>query len=137
MLLPHEFWVPHGNPLWKGGVERALMSTTVDKSVALHYAGGKGTVVEIDVGRIQIGGEVAFLSMVPAVTPTPCILGTLAPGPRPASAPPKSTPTALPVPPFTTRERSCCLCRMPHIYHCSSASLTAAHHLFTAHLGYC
>ncbi len=64
MLLPREFWVDHGNPPWKGGVERALMSTTADKDVALHYANGKGTVVEIDVGRIQIGGNVAFLSMV-------------------------------------------------------------------------
>jgi hypothetical protein len=64
MLLPHEFWVPHGNPPWKGGVERALMSTTADKNVALFYANGKGTVVEISVGRIQIGGDVSFLSMV-------------------------------------------------------------------------
>ena len=88
MLLPYEFWVPHGNPPWRGGVERALMSTTADKSVALHYANGKGTVVEIDVGRIQIGGEVAFLSMVPALPPRPASLARLpgpAPGPRPAS----------------------------------------------------
>ncbi len=47
MLLPHEFWVPHGSPPWRGGVERALMSTTADKAVALHYTNGKGTVVEI------------------------------------------------------------------------------------------
>jgi hypothetical protein len=73
MLLPQEFWVPHGNPAWKGGVERALMSTTADKAVALHYANGKGTVVEIDVGRVQIGGDVSFLSMVRS---------TLPPGPR-------------------------------------------------------
>jgi hypothetical protein len=72
MLLPHEFWVPHGEPAWKGGVERALMSTTADKDVALHYAKGKGTVVEIDVGRIQIGGDVSFLSMVrPPLPPLP------------------------------------------------------------------
>jgi hypothetical protein len=64
MLLPTPFWVPHSRPPWKGGVERALMSTTADKSVALHYANGKGTIVEIDVGRIQIGGDVSFLSMV-------------------------------------------------------------------------
>ena len=64
MLLPHEFWVPHGNPAWRGGVERALMSTTADKSVALHYSDGKGTVVEVDVCRIQTGGDVCFLSMV-------------------------------------------------------------------------
>ena len=80
-MLPHEFWVPHGNPPWRGGVERALMSTTADKAVALHYANGKGTVVEIDVGRIQIGGDVSFLSMVhttpslpPNVAPTMILL---------------------------------------------------------------
>ncbi len=65
MLLPPQFWVPHGDPAWRGGVEKAFMSTTADKSVALFYANGKGTVVEIDVGRIQIGGDVSFLSMVP------------------------------------------------------------------------
>ena len=72
MLLPHEFWVPHGSQSWKGGVERALMSTTADKSVALFYANGRGTVVEISVGRIQIGGDVSFLSMVfPRVLTSP------------------------------------------------------------------
>jgi hypothetical protein len=65
MQLPTQFWVPHGDPAWRGGVERAFMSTTEDKDVALFYANGRGTVVEISVGRIQIGGNVAFLSMVP------------------------------------------------------------------------
>jgi hypothetical protein len=64
MLLPMQFWVPHGTPAWRGGVERAFMSTTADKNVALFYANGRGTVVEISVGRIQIGGDVSFLSMV-------------------------------------------------------------------------
>ena len=68
MLLPPQFWVPHGSPAWRGGVERAFMSTTADKGVALFYANGRGTVVEISVGRIQIGGDVTFLSM---VTPPP------------------------------------------------------------------
>jgi hypothetical protein len=64
MLLPQQFWVEHGIPAWKGGVERAIMSTTSDKDVALYYTGGKGMVVEISVGRIQIGGDVGWLSMV-------------------------------------------------------------------------
>ena len=64
MLLPRAFWVPHGDPAWRGGVERAFMSPTADKDVALFYANGKGTVVEISVGRVQIGGDVSFLSMV-------------------------------------------------------------------------
>ncbi len=66
LLLPSQFWVPHGNPAWRGGMEKAFMSTTADKSVALFYANGRGTVVEISVGRIQIGGDISFLSMVRA-----------------------------------------------------------------------
>ena len=69
MLLPAQFWVPHGDPAWRGGVERAFMSTTADKWVALFYANGRGTVVEISVGRIQIGGDVSFLSMVRPTNP--------------------------------------------------------------------
>ena len=64
MVLPQQFWVPHSTPPWLGGVERAFMSTTADKSVAMFYANGRGTVAEISVGRIQIGGDVSFLSMV-------------------------------------------------------------------------
>jgi hypothetical protein len=45
--------------------------------VAVFYASGRGTVVEIHVGRIQIGGDVSFLSMVrpsglPPALPAPC-----------------------------------------------------------------
>jgi hypothetical protein len=69
MQLPAQFWVPHGDLAWRGGVERAFMSTTADKGVALFYANGRGTVVEISVGRIQIGGDVSFLSMVPPPPP--------------------------------------------------------------------
>jgi hypothetical protein len=64
MLLPSQFWVSHGTPEWRGGVERAFMSTTVDKDVALFYGSNGGTVIEISIGRIQIGGDVSFLSMV-------------------------------------------------------------------------
>ena len=71
MLLPSQFWVMHGTPEWRGGVERAFMSTTADKSVALSYANGRGTVVEISVGRIQIGGDVSFLSMVTSTLLSP------------------------------------------------------------------
>ncbi len=71
MLLPPQFWVPHGSPAWRGGVERAFMSTTADKAVALFYANGRGTVIEISVGRIQIGGDVSFLSMVSLHPTTP------------------------------------------------------------------
>jgi hypothetical protein len=45
------------------------MSTTADKSVAMSYANGRGIVAEISVGRIQLGGDVSFLSMVPRPPP--------------------------------------------------------------------
>jgi hypothetical protein len=64
MVLPQQFWIAHGTPPWRGGVERAFMSTTAEMSVAIFYAKGRGTVAEIGVGRIQIGGDVSFLSMV-------------------------------------------------------------------------
>ncbi len=77
MLLPAQFWVPHGDPAWRGGVERCFMSTIADKDVALHYANGRGTVVEIRVGRINMGADLSFLCMVPyplsLTPPTPCI----------------------------------------------------------------
>ncbi len=64
MTLPSKFWVPTGNPAWRGGVERAIMSTTTEKEVAVFYSSGKGTVAEISVGRIQMGGEMSWISMV-------------------------------------------------------------------------
>ena len=64
MLLPQSFWLPHGDPAWRGGVERAVMSTTLDKAVALFYAGGRGTLIEIRVCRAQMGGSISLLSQV-------------------------------------------------------------------------
>jgi hypothetical protein len=66
MHLPHQFWVARGNPAWKGGVERAVMSTTTDKDIAIFYSSlsGKGIVAEISVGRVQMGGDMSWISMV-------------------------------------------------------------------------
>ena len=64
MHLPSQFWVPTGKPAWKGGVERAIMSTTTDKEVAIFYSNGKGIVAEISVGRVQMGGDMGWISMV-------------------------------------------------------------------------
>ena len=69
MLLPRQFWVAHGSPAWRGGVEKAFMSTTTDKDVAMVYANGRGTVVEISVGRVQTGGVMSWISMVRVRTP--------------------------------------------------------------------
>ena len=64
MLLPQQFWVPEGDPAWRGGVEKAFISTSADRSVAMSYANGKGIVVEISVGRTQMGGDISPFSMV-------------------------------------------------------------------------
>ena len=106
MLLPQQFWVQHSSPPWRGGVEKAFMSTTADKAVAFYYANGRGTVVEISVGRIQIGGDVSFLSM---VSPPPC---------------PFFGSTVCPIenPPFTPTFRA----------QLSSAQIAAQSHLHTA-----
>ena len=69
ILLPRQFWVAHGSPAWRGGVEKAFMSTTTDKDVAMVYANGRGTVVEISVGRVQTGGVMSWISMVRVRTP--------------------------------------------------------------------
>ena len=65
MLLPQNFWLPSGFPAWCGGVERAIMSTTTSKEVAMHYSGGRGTVCELELGRIHIGGQTSWLSQYP------------------------------------------------------------------------
>jgi hypothetical protein len=64
MHLPPQFWVAQGDPPWKGGVERAIMSTTTDKDVAVFYSSGRGIVAEISVGRIQMGADMGWISMV-------------------------------------------------------------------------
>jgi hypothetical protein len=43
---------------------KASGSTTADTSVAMFYANGRGTVVEISVGRAHMGGDVSFVSRV-------------------------------------------------------------------------
>jgi hypothetical protein len=84
MVLPLEFWAAHGQPPWKGGVERAIMSTTTDKDVAIGYTGGKGVVVEIGIGRIQIGGDVGWASMVRPLRVSLTSLRSLADAPAPS-----------------------------------------------------
>jgi hypothetical protein len=64
MHLPPQFWVPTGKPAWRGGIERAIMSTTTDKDVAVFYSNGKGIVAEISVGRVQMGADMGWISMV-------------------------------------------------------------------------
>ena len=64
--LPAEFWKKNE---WNvaGGVEFAFMSTTLDKSVALHYAaaGGAGLCFEIQMGMVDRGADLSWLSQYP------------------------------------------------------------------------
>jgi hypothetical protein len=49
-------------------VEFGLMSTTTDKKTAIQYSGvskQRGTVFEIQAGRIDIGASISFLSQYP------------------------------------------------------------------------
>jgi hypothetical protein len=62
--LPRTFLTANGSPAWRGAVERAFMSTTTDKNVAIEYTKSGGTVLEISVGRVQIGGDMSWISMV-------------------------------------------------------------------------
>jgi hypothetical protein len=51
-----------------GGVELGLMSTTTDRATAIAYSGaaaGRGTVFEIQAGRVDVGASIQFLSQYP------------------------------------------------------------------------
>jgi ankyrin repeat protein len=67
MRLPTKFWVANQ---WgaRGGVELAFLSTTTKREIAIQYIGtGKAvpTIFEIEVGMIDKGGSVSFLSQFP------------------------------------------------------------------------
>ena len=67
MMLPEKFWKPDSFGCC-GGVEYGFMSTTPDRKVAIMYAGKTGqlrTVFEIDVGQIDRGASISWLSQYP------------------------------------------------------------------------
>jgi hypothetical protein len=67
MVLPPAFWKPEVQGL-RGGVEKALMSTTTKRSLALQYSGrdvNRGTIFEITTGRIDIGASLNWVSQYP------------------------------------------------------------------------
>ena len=67
MLLPPAFWKKNAFG-FRGGVEWGLMSTTTDRSVAMQYSGAnqqRGTIFQIDPGRIDIGADLAWVSQYP------------------------------------------------------------------------
>ena len=69
MALPDEFWTPNDVGV-RGGVERAFLSTTTERSVAMGYAatgGGAtcGLVFEIQQGMVDRGADLSWLSQYP------------------------------------------------------------------------
>ncbi|KAL1496781.1 hypothetical protein AB1Y20_014369 [Prymnesium parvum] len=67
-LLPAEFWHPNR---WGvcGGVENGFMSTTTDRRVAMDYAASSGatpTVYQIQMGMVDRGADISWLSQYPA-----------------------------------------------------------------------
>ena len=66
--VPNEFKMPDKHGV-RGGVEYGMMSTTLERSVALQYAGGGGgidgglsTIFEIEVSAVSRGASLGFLS---------------------------------------------------------------------------
>ena len=67
MILPEKFWKPDEFGC-KGGVEYGFMSTTTERDVAIMYSGKANqlcTVFEIDVGQIDRGASIQWLSQYP------------------------------------------------------------------------
>ena len=68
MILPEQFWIAEKTNGFRGAVELGLMSTTTDREVAVQYSGRdkkRGTIFEIEAGRIDIGADLKRLSQYP------------------------------------------------------------------------
>jgi hypothetical protein len=68
-VLPKEFWFPNEDNI-RGGIEMGFMSTTKDRAVAEKYSTEKedqpSMVFEIQMGMIDRGASIQFLSQFPA-----------------------------------------------------------------------
>ena len=66
MRLPASF-MEANNLGVRGGIEPAFMSTSLNREVALEYAGGKdvGLVLEIQQGMVSRGADISFVSQYP------------------------------------------------------------------------
>mmetsp|Transcript_32511 Transcript_32511/g.75742 ORF Transcript_32511/g.75742 Transcript_32511/m.75742 type:complete len:1094 (-) Transcript_32511:948-4229(-) len=68
LVLPPNFWSPDSHGCC-GGVELGLMSTTTKREVATHYSMSKegmlATIIEVEVGQIDRGASLTFLSQYP------------------------------------------------------------------------
>ena len=68
MILPEQFWTTDRSNGFRGAVELGMMSTTTDRKVAIQYSGRnkkRGTIFEIEAGRIDIGADLKILSQYP------------------------------------------------------------------------
>jgi hypothetical protein len=69
MVLGEE-WFARDARGTRGGVEFGFLSTTLERSVALEYSGVKknrGIVLEIEIGAVDNGAELCFISQYPGV----------------------------------------------------------------------
>ena len=67
MILPETFWKATDGG-FRGGIEWGFMSTTRSRQVAVSYSGQdkkRGTVLEIAVGRVDIGADLRWVSQYP------------------------------------------------------------------------
>ena len=63
--LPKRFFTPDALGLC-GGVEYGFSSTTTERAQAVHYAAGKAsTVLELQMGMIDRGADISWLSQYP------------------------------------------------------------------------
>ena len=69
--LPPEFWVPNHFGI-KGGIEFGFSSTTTDRAQAMHYAHGAShkegdamTIFEMQMGMVDRGADLSWLSQYP------------------------------------------------------------------------
>ena len=60
--LPKEFWVPNEMGV-RGGIEYGFSSTTTERAQAEHYALGKAsTLLELEMGMVDRGADISWLS---------------------------------------------------------------------------
>ena len=68
MSRPTQFWKANEYGV-KGGIEGGFMSTTLDRSVAMSYAastgGAAGFVFEMQMGMVDRGADIGWLSQYP------------------------------------------------------------------------
>jgi hypothetical protein len=77
-LVLDQNWLNKDQRGCRGGVELGFLSTTTNREIALEYSGvanRRGIIMDIDVGSVDCGAELDFLSQYPgALMPSGAIL---------------------------------------------------------------